>query len=234
VRAAADADVVIAEVGAWNVNAISPDDATRTAGIAYCQQQLDLAERVGARCCVAVAGSRDVQWDGPHPDNLTEATFDLTVETARAIIDAVQPKRASFTLEMMPWTYPDGPESGLRLIEAVDRAAFGAHLDPVNIVNSPWRFYNNGALIRECFAKLGPHIRSVHAKDVILDKKLTVHIDEVRPGLGHLDYATLLREMDKLPADTPIMLEHLPSAAEYDLAAEYMRGVAREAGVQIA
>jgi len=37
----------------------------------------------------------------------------------------------------------------LALIEAIDRAAFGAHFDPVNLINSPRRYYDNAALIRE-------------------------------------------------------------------------------------
>jgi sugar phosphate isomerase/epimerase len=233
VHAAHEGGVVIAEVGAWNCNSISPDDDVRRDGIAYCQRQLDLAERIGARCCVAVIGSRDAQWDGPHPDNLTETTFDLVVDTVREIIDAVRPARTCFALEMMPWTLPDGPDANMRLIEAIERPALAVHLDPVNIVNSPRRYYGNGALIRECFDTLGPYVRSVHAKDVLLHKKLTVHIDEVRPGLGELDYAALLRGMGALPRDTPFMLEHLPSVEEYDLAAAHVRRVADDVGVPI-
>src|SRR5438105_3773923 len=75
-QAARDADIVIAEVGAWS-NPLSPDPATRAAAIEHCQRSLDLAERIGARCCVNIAGSRGMKWDGPHPDDLTEATFAL-------------------------------------------------------------------------------------------------------------------------------------------------------------
>ena len=42
-----------------------------------------------------------------------------------------------------------------------------------------------------------------------------------------------LQELDRLDADTPLMLEHLPSAEEYDLAAQHVRSVAREVGVAI-
>src|SRR5262245_45667158 len=69
-EAAQQADILIAEVGAWS-NPISPDDAARTAALTRCQEQLALADRMGARCCVNIAGSRGSQWDGPHPDNLT-------------------------------------------------------------------------------------------------------------------------------------------------------------------
>src|SRR5204863_8251699 len=80
--AAKAADVVIAEVGAWS-NPMSPDDETRRAALHRCQEQLALAERIGARCCVNIAGSRGPIWHGPHPDDLTEATFDQIVETVR-------------------------------------------------------------------------------------------------------------------------------------------------------
>jgi len=232
VDAAKKADIIIAEVGAWS-NPLSHNSETRRAALQKCQEQLALADEIGALCCVNIAGSRGDQWDGPHPDNLTPETFDMIVETTRAIIDAVQPTRTTFTLETMPWAYPDSADSYLELIRAIDRKAFAVHLDPVNIVCSPQIYFNTGALIRECFEKLGAHIKSVHAKDILLAPKLTVHLDEVRPGLGGLDYRTLLYAMDKLAPDTPLMLEHLSAPEDYALAGDYVRSVAQEIGVKI-
>jgi len=229
-RAAAEADIVIAEVGAWS-NPISPDEAERAEAREKCKAALALADRIGARCCVNIAGSRGEVWHGPHPDDLTEETFDLIVATTREIIDAVKPTRTYYTLETMPWMYPDSPDSYLRLIEAVDRDHFGVHLDPVNLINSPERFFHNGAFLEECFAKLGPYIKSCHAKDVAMSGEFLVHLDEVRPGLGKLDYRVFLREAARLP-DMPIMLEHLPTAEEFALAAEYLRSVARGEGLE--
>ncbi len=231
-RAAEAANIVIAEVGAWS-NPLSPDESTRRAALTLCQARLALADEIGARCCVNIAGSRGEQWDGPHPDNLTQATFDLVVETVRHIVDAVKPRRTFYTLEPMPWVYPDSPDSYLRLMRAIDRPQVAVHLDPVNIVSSPQRFYENGALIRECFAKLGPYIKSCHAKDIRLDTKLTVHLDEVRPGLGGLDYRAYLQELDRLDPDTPLMLEHLSTAEEYALSAAYIRSVAEELAIPL-
>ncbi len=229
-RSAEAADIVIAEVGAWS-NPLSPDEPTRRAALALCQERLALADAIGARCCVNIAGSRGEQWDGPHPDNLTQATFGLVVDTVREIVDAVQPTRSFYTLETMPWMYPDSPDSYLSLLKAIDRPRCAAHLDPVNLVCSPQRYYNTTGLLRECFAKLGPHIKSCHAKDIALSGKLTTHLDEVRIGLGGLDYRTFLHELDRLDPDTPLMLEHLPAAQEYDLAAAHVRKVAGEVGV---
>jgi sugar phosphate isomerase/epimerase len=232
VNAAHDANILIAEVGAWS-NPLSSNEQTRHEAVAYCQEQLALADEVGALCCVNIAGSRGDLWDGPHPNNLTCETFDLIVQTVREIIDAVRPRRAFYTLEPMPWLYPDSTESYLALLEAIDRPQFGVHFDPVNIVSSPQRYFNNGALIREFVEKLGPHIKSVHAKDIVLQNALTTHLDEVRPGKGHLDYSALLQSLQTLGPDLPIMLEHLDREEEYRLAASYVRTMAAKNGIEL-
>jgi sugar phosphate isomerase/epimerase len=230
--AAKTAGIVIAEVGAWS-NPLSPEPAIRQPALEKCQNLLALADEIGARCCVNIAGSRGKKWDGPDRADLTGETFGMIVETVRAIIDAVKPKRSFYTLEPMPWMYPDSAESYLALLKAVDRAQFAVHFDPVNLVNSPQRYFNNAALIHDFVAQLGPRIRSVHAKDIRLQEVLTTHLDEVRPGLGELDYRALLRELSALEPDLPVMLEHLPDEAEYDQAAAYVRGIAGEIGVDL-
>ncbi|MHC4116089.1 MAG: sugar phosphate isomerase/epimerase family protein [Planctomycetota bacterium] len=230
-RAAKKADIVIAEVGAWS-NPISPDEKTRREAQQKCRTQLALADRIGANCCVNISGSRGKDWAGHSPDNFTDETFDMIVETTRALIDDVKPTRTYFTLEMMPWAYPDSADSYVALLKAIDRKRCAVHLDPVNIVCSPQRYYSNGKLIRECFRKLGPHIKSCHAKDILLSDKLTTHLDEVRPGLGGLDYEVFLKELSKMP-DTPLMIEHLKGAEEYRLAAEHIRGVAKKIGLSL-
>lgn len=222
--AAAEADIIIAEVGAWS-NPLSPDDETRRKALDLCRNRLALADRIGARCCVNISGSRGDQWDGPHPLNLTDETFDMIVEVVRSIIDAVKPTRTFYTLETMPWMYPDSAESYERLIEAIDRDRFAVHFDPVNLICSPQAYFSNRALIRDFVHKLGRRIKSCHAKDILLSTKLTTHLDEVRPGLGNLDYQVYLREVHKLK-DVPLMLEHLSTEEEYRQAAYYVRGKA--------
>ncbi len=229
-QAARSADILIAEVGAWS-NPLSSDPAERAQALDKCKRALLLAEKIGARCCVNIAGSRGPKWDGPHPADLTRETFELIVACVREIIDDVQPKRTFYTLEPMPWMYPDSAESYLELISAINRPAFAVHLDPVNLICSPQRYFNNAALLKECFEKLGPWIKSCHAKDIRLQDRLTTHLDEVRPGLGALDYAVFLREVSRLPDDVPVMLEHMTEEADYSLAAEYLRSVARAEGL---
>lgn len=232
VRAAGDADLAIAEVGAWS-NPLSPDDATRDAAMAHCKRRLATAERVGARCCVNISGSRGDVWDGPHPLNLTPDTFGLVVETTREIIDAVDPKRTTYSLETMPWMYPDSVDSYVDLVRAIDREAFSVHLDPVNLICSPQRYFGNADLLRDAIGRLGPGIRSCHAKDIILSSRLTTHLDETRPGSGALDYAVFLTELNGLGSDITVMIEHLATEEDYRVAAAYIRSVAASAGVPL-
>jgi sugar phosphate isomerase/epimerase len=230
----AKANVVIAEVGAWK-NMLDPDAEKRRDNLAYVTERCALADAVGARCCVDIAGSYNpAVWYGPNPKNLSKDFFDATVENCRKILDSVKPKRTRFTIEMMGWSLPDGPDSYLSLIRAVDRPAFAVHLDVCNGINCPKRFYENSAYIHECFSKLGRWITSCHAKDLAWITEMNVHFLEVVPGRGQIDYSSYLQEVGKISRGVPLMMEHLKTAAEYDEGARYIRGVAAKAGVTFA
>ena len=224
-------DVALAEVGAW-VNMLDADAEKRRKNMAYVQQRLALAEELGTRCCVDIAGSYNPKaWDGPDPKNLGPEFIDATVENCRKLIDAVKPTRTKFTIEMMPFSFPSGPDEYLKLIKGVDRRAFAVHLDVCNVMNSPERMYHNGGVIRECFRKLGPWIASCHAKDLNWENYVQVCLREVIPGRGQIDYKAYLSELAKLPVDAPLMLEHLKTAEEYAEGRNYIQGVARQLGL---
>ncbi len=236
IRAIQDAfaseNVVISEVGAWK-NMLDPDPQKRADNLRYVTDRLALAEAVGARCCVDIAGSFDPKvWYGPDPKNLSQEFFDATVENCRKVIDAVQPTRTRFTIEMMGWSLPDGPDSYLKLIRAADRKAFGVHLDVCNVINSPERFYRNADVIKECFAKLGPWVISCHAKDLQWVTEYNVHFLEVVPGRGQIDYKTYLSQLAQCPGDAPLMLEHLSSSQEYEEGKQYIFRMGRETGIR--
>ena len=70
---------------------------------------------------------------------------------------------------------------------------------------------------------MGKHIRSCHAKDILLSGSLTVHLDEVIPGQGILCYKTYIEELKKIDPDTPLLLEHLKTEDDYMVARDYVR-----------
>lgn len=227
-NAAKSADIIIAEVGAWS-NPISPDPKVAKEAFEKCTASLQLADQIGANCCVNIAGSRNKEnWAGPHAENFSEETFEMIVTTTRKIIDEVKPSRTFFTLEAMPWIFPESPDAYLHLIKAIDRKSFAVHLDPVNMMVSPAVFFQNGDLIKACFKKLGPYIKSCHAKDLMLKQGTYMpQFDEVRPGLGAMDYRVFLTQLRNFP-EVPLMMEHLQTAEEYKAGADYIRKVAGE------
>ncbi len=225
-------NIVIAEVGAWS-NTLDLNEIVRKEAIQKNIAALQLADEIGASCCVNISGARGEIWDGPYAGNYAKETFDLIVETVRYIIDQVKPASTFYTLEPMPYMLPDSPEAYLELIKAIDRKQFAAHLDPVNMISSPQKYYNNGAFIKDCFAKLGPYIKSIHSKDITILPKLTLHLDECRPGLGFVDYTVFLQEASKLK-DIPFMLEHLETQMDYKLAADYVRQIGEKGGIVFA
>ncbi|MVM30865.1 TIM barrel protein [Spirosoma sp. HMF4905] len=230
-KAFAGQNVILAEVGAW-VNMLDQDAEKRRKNLEYVTERLALAEAVGARTCVDIGGSYNpTRWDGPDARDLTKEYFDATVENCRKVIDAVKPKRAKFALEMMGWSLPDGPDSYLKFIKAIDRPAFGAHIDMANIINTPARYYNNKALIDETFRKLGRWIVSAHAKDIAPKDG---HFIETMPGRGSLDYVAYIRNVTSLPQEVPLLLEHLRTAEEYDEARQFVISQATKAQISLA
>jgi sugar phosphate isomerase/epimerase len=228
-KAYAAENVVIAECGAW-VNILHPDPAIRKKNMDYAIERMALADAVDARCSVDTAGSL-VETGSADPKNITREFFDATVENCRKIIDTAKPKRAKWTIEMMFANLPDGPDSYLEMIKAVDRREFGVHMDCCNVLNSPAKYYNSGVYIDEMFRKLGPYVVSCHAKDLRIAAFRSLQFVEVVPGRGIVDYKAYLRNLSQVPREAPLMMEHFANDAEYQEGAAYIRRQGAEIGV---
>ena len=225
--------VEIAEIGVWK-NPLSPDATERKAALDYAKAQLAFGDEMGVPCCVNIVGSRGDIWDGAYRDNYSQETYEKIIESVREIIDAVNPKSCRYAIEPMPWMVPDGPDEYLQLIKDVDRKAFGAHLDFVNMINSPKRYLFANEFVDDCFKKLGAHIISCHIKDILLDQPFTVIMRELAPGKGALDYRHILRSADKLlPKSMPFLLEHMQTDADYAEAFAHLSAIAEAEHIKI-
>lgn len=216
-------DLIIAEVGVWN-NPLALDPAEQKAARERCVEQLRLAEAVGARCCVNVAGTfGGAIWDGAYKENFSEESFKRTVEFTQELLDRVKPRRSFYTLEPMPWMLPTSPEAYQKLIEAVGREGFGVHMDLINMVNTPERYFFLEDFAEKTFRLLGPEIKSCHLKDVRLKKPFTFQLEETACGEGILNlehYASLAHAADP---DMPMIIEHLHSDEEYKKSLKYVQ-----------
>lgn len=229
-----DAGVVIAEVQCWN-NLLDPDETRRRRNLDETAAALALADELGARCAINTVGSfRAEGANHHHQRNFGEDAFVAAVDMARSLIDSVKPKRAKFAFEVLAMHVTDSPETLERLVEAVDREAFGVHVDLVNWINSPRRYWFQGLVIEEFVRRLGPYIVAAHAKDIVMEDDCdTVRLSEVKPGCGNLDYVAYLRALGSLPRPVTLLAEHLASETEYDDASRYIRKRGREAGVML-
>src|SRR5260370_39170958 len=109
-------------------------------------QWLEYGDNAGVGWGVMHGGSYETGgWGKPNPANFSEKAFEETVKAIQLIVDSVQPAHAKLVMETEKYVFPDGPDLYQRLVTAIDRTAFGVHLDPVNIVSSPKLFYGNRA-----------------------------------------------------------------------------------------
>lgn len=207
-------DLLIAEVGIWK-NAMATDPEERKMQRDYCVRQLQLADRIGARCAVNVAGAVGPRWDGHYKENFSGATREQIIKMVQEIIDRADVKNTYFTLEPMPWMVPTGPEDYARLIEEVDRDRFAVHMDIINMTNSLERYYEAEAFIDRCVSLLGDKIRSCHIKDVHLKEEYTFQLEECAPGLGEYPLSYYAEKMNSIDPDMPVILEHLNTDEEY-------------------
>lgn len=230
--AARDNDILIAETGGWS-NPLSPDKEQRSDARKKCKKALEVAEKIGANCSVTIAGTRAQKWDAPHEDNFSQEMWDEIVICIREIIDDVDPQNAFYTLETMPWMVPDSLKSCQKLIKDVNREQFAIHYDPVNLINSPRRYFNRKEIISKFIKQLSTEIKSVHLRDTLLTSQLTVQIKETLPGEGELDYEFLLTQLNKLKPNMPVLLEHLNNIQERRVATNFIRVVAQNINIEL-
>lgn len=222
-EAADKAGLVIAEVGVWR-NTLAADPDERAKWIDYAIGQLRMAERIGAICCVNVVGTPyGPRWDGGYRENFSAELWEMAVGMIRQIIDAVNPQHTKFCIESMPWMIPSGPDEYIKLIEDVDRQAFGAHLDVVNMITSPQRYFFNDAFLQECFDKLHGKICSCHLKDIRLKEEYTFQLEECACGEGSLDITRYLQLASAENPAMPMIIEHLVTDEEYEESVRYIQ-----------
>lgn len=221
-KAAEEYGLSIAEVGIWR-NALSPDLNQRKTDMDYCIEQLRLADYLGARCAVNVAGAFGPRWDGHYKANFSKEARCETIKMVREIIDRANVKNTFFTLEPMPWMIPTGPKDYLKLIEEVDRDRFAVHMDIINMTNSMERYFQAEEFIDECAELLGDRIRSCHIKDVHLKEEYTFQLQECAPGCGEYPLGYYMSKMNEIDSEMPIILEHLNTDDEYKKYLKYIQ-----------
>lgn len=220
---AKEAGIVIAEVGIWR-NAIDANPDMERENLQYSIDQLALADSIGANCCVNVVGAYSGnRWDGPTRDNFSKEAWNKSVKMIQTIIDEVNPKNTYFSIEPMPWMVPTGPEEYLQLIEDVARDRFAVHMDIINMINCPERYFFPEEFLDKTFELLKGKIKSCHLKDVNLLADFTFQLRECAPGEGTFPLELYAELASKENSDMPMIIEHLHGDNAYRESVEYVK-----------
>jgi len=232
VKACKKHDVVIYEVGGYT-NLVTPDKARLQQNLKALAHCIEVAESVGCAMVGTVAGSRDPNGlINVHPDNWSIGTWKVLVSSVKQVLKDTAGMKAAIGMEAQVTSIIDGPKAHRRLNDDVADDRIKVNLDPVNMMSLA-HYYRTTELIDECFELLGEDILGCHAKDsYIWPDQQTVHVQEVCPGKGVLDYERYLTHISRLKYPRALEAEHIPDE-EYPEAKRYVEEVAKRIGVKI-
>jgi sugar phosphate isomerase/epimerase len=125
----------------------------------------------------------------------------------------------------------ESAEVTAEILDAVDSPWVTSDYDSANWLTLKEAFDPTPA-INHHFDVLGKRIVSCHAKDVWVEDKLALHIQDGCPGKGYLDFRTIITRMEALSPEFPILpegnvTEDLPQVVAL------FRGLADELGITI-
>lgn len=225
-------DVVVFEVGGYT-NMIHPDRTELQKNLKKLATCIEAADKIDCPMVGTISGSLDpVDFFNVHPDNWTEKTWKILVRSMKQVLRDTAGMKAAIGMEAQVTTNIDGPKAHKRLIDDVGDPRSAVNFDPVNMMSLA-TYYHTTELLNESFDLLGESIIGSHAKDTyIWPDKQTVHVQEVCPGRGVMDYETYLVRLSRMKWSRTLLPEHIP-AEQYPEAAKYIRDVAAKVGVKM-
>ena len=191
------------------VNCASPETVLMSARREDFARALDFAGELEARRLTAWTGSFSAQLMKTDPRNAAP-------EAAEGIVRFIEPwlpklESAHLTLAFENYITLVCPDAD-SLRKLLDRlpTCVGAVLDPPNLTPLA-RYGERDTVLREMFQKLRGRIGVVHMKDFRLAQGGD-HYDLPGPLMGAMNYSLFLRSIAALPADVPLVAEHLQPA----------------------
>lgn len=192
--------------GYWQ-NMVTSDESARQESVRTVQAALRLASWLGARGIDTGPGSMnpDGPWF-PHPDNWTDLAQAQLIKSLRECASAASDAGVYLSLESHQLVTLKSPEITLAVLNAVDSPWVTCDYDSANWITLD-TVYDTTSALNHHFDLLGPHIVSCHAKDIWLENRLAVHLQDGCPGKGEMDFATLFQRMETLSPDYPVIAE---------------------------
>ena len=228
------AGLEVAQANGWYEVLVNPDDDLRAQGIQGLQALTRIGRLLDAKTVYVRPGSLNPQgaWY-PHPENYAPRTFERLVNSLRQAAQTAQAEEMVLALEGHVLSLLDTPQRMRDVIEAVDSPALKFNTDPVNFIGTVKDAYDPSQVLNDLVALLGKYTVAAHLKDLAVQDKLVLHIDEVVIGEGTMDYGRLLPQMEQINPDMYGIIEHLPDEKIPQARAGLMRA-AEKAGIRLA
>ncbi len=192
--------------GFWQ-NMVTPDETARKEASRTVQAALRLAGWLGARGIDTGPGSMNPAgpWF-PHPDNWTDSARRQLIKTLKECEPVAAEAGVYLSLESHQLVTLKTPEITKEVLDEVDSPWVRCDYDSANWITLDTVF-DTGSALNHHFDLLGKHIVSCHAKDIWIENRLTLHLQDGCPGKGLMDFKTLFRRIEALSPDYPVIAE---------------------------
>ena len=226
----ADEGVGMFQVTGYWQNLVTPDESARADAVHTLIAALRLAGWLGARGVDTGPGSMSA--DGPwfpHPDNWTPQARVQLVKSLREAAQAAEDNGVYLSLEGHQLVTLESAAVTAEILDAVGSPWVKSDYDSANWVTRA-RVYDTTQALRDDFAALGRHIVSCHAKDIWIENRLALHLQDGCPGKGNMDFRTLFTLAEAISPDIPIIVEGAATDELEGVSALFQR-IAAEAGI---
>ena len=227
-----EADLEAAQANGWYEVLVNADEQLRAEGIRGLQALTRIGRALDAKTVYVRPGSLSAAgaWY-PHPGNYAPEVFDRLVDSLRQAAQAAAAEGMMLALEGHVLSLLDTPQRMRDVIEAVGSPALRFNTDPVNFIGSVKDTYHPGRVLEELERVLGEYTVAAHLKDMTVQDRLVLHIEEVVIGEGSMDYGRLLPQLEQMNPEMYGIIEHLPDEKIPQARAGLMRA-AEKAGVK--
>ncbi len=205
------AELEIAQLNGWYETLCNFDADRRRSGIAGMVALVRIGAQVSAPSVYVRPGGHNPNghWFA-HPENHSPRTFDLIVDSLRQVMRVAETEGVPVAVEGHVLSALDTPQRVRDLLDAVGSPMLKFNFDPVNFIGTVQDAHHTTRVVDALAALMEREIIVAHAKDCRIADALVLHIEEVVPGTGTLDYAAFMRHFQRLCPDGYFIIEHLP------------------------
>jgi sugar phosphate isomerase/epimerase len=217
--------------GYWQ-NMVTSAESQRAESVKVIQAALRLAGWLGSRGIDTGPGSMnpDGPWY-PHPDNWKPEARTQLIKTLKECAPAAEDAGVFLSLEAHQLVTLETPEVSREVLDAVGSKWVRCDYDSANWITLK-EIFDTGAAVNHHFDVMGEYIVSCHAKDIWVENKLAVHLQDGCPGRGMMDFRTLFRRMEALSPDYPVIVEGAQTA-DLPMVSALFHDIADELGIRV-